>query len=69
LINGGFTDKYILRKGQSEITEKYWKLDELLGKPISPPDKSKREAHMILKSENYRITGNGGCNTFMGAMC
>ena len=67
LINSGFTDKYILRKGQSEITEKYWKLDELMGKPISPPDKNKREAHMILKSENNRITGSGGCNTFNGS--
>ncbi len=46
------------------ITEKQWKLIELTGKPVDASQKS--EAHFILKTENNRVTGNGGCNSFSG---
>lgn len=46
------------------ITEKYWKLTEINGQPIS--GNFNKEPHFILKVEDNRITGNGGCNGFGG---
>ena len=48
------------------LVEKYWKLTELFGEPVSTPEGG-REAHMIFKKEDSRITGNSGCNTFNGS--
>ena len=48
------------------ITEKYWKLIELRGKPVVLDDSFKREPFIILKSEGNRVNGNGGCNTLTG---
>jgi copper homeostasis protein (lipoprotein) len=61
-------DTYILKKVLFDqiITEKYWKLIELHGKEFILADNQKKEPHFILKAENNRITGNGGCNTFNG---
>ena len=51
---------------QSEsITEKYWKLIELNGKPIAEEELNS-PAFIILKNEENRVTGNGGCNTLGG---
>jgi len=47
------------------ITDKYWKLIELNGKKITAEQQAK-EAHVVLKTEENRITGNGGCNSFFG---
>jgi heat shock protein HslJ len=47
------------------IVEKYWKLVELNGKQVTVGANGK-EPHMILKKENNRVNGNGGCNSFMG---
>ncbi len=47
------------------ITDKYWKLIELNGKRITAEQQAK-EAYFVLKTEENRITGNGGCNSFFG---
>ena len=48
-----------------DLVDKYWRLTELLGEPVTTPEGSK-EAHMILKKEDNRVTGTSGCNTFGG---
>ncbi len=57
--------RYSLRKDPGGLTEKYWKLTELNGRPVTIEGHS-REPHMILKDEGARVHGNGGCNTFNG---
>jgi heat shock protein HslJ len=47
------------------ITNKYWKLIELYGNPVSYPEFSV-EAFMIL-SPNGTVSGNLGCNSFFGS--
>jgi heat shock protein HslJ len=47
------------------LTETYWRLSELMGKPINRVD-GKKEAHMILKIEGNRVQGFLGCNSFNG---
>jgi len=65
-ITGNLAEQYMLRKTRPEITEKYWKLVELYGKKVQHTEINKREPHMILKAENNRVHGSGGCNTFNG---
>ena len=48
------------------IVEKYWKLTELFGEPVITSEGG-REAYMMLKKEDSRVTGNSGCNTFNGS--
>lgn len=48
------------------ITEKYWKLIELNGKPVAVSNNKEREPHMILRTEDSRVNGSGGCNSFNG---
>ena len=48
------------------ITDKYWKLIELFGKPVVRNDSFKREPFIILQTEGNRVNGNGGCNTLTG---
>lgn len=61
-------DFYILNKIDSDwvITEKYWKLIELNGKNIPRTEESRREAHLILKEKDNKISGNTGCNVMNG---
>ena len=66
-IQGGLADQYILKKGGNEIIEKYWKLVELRGKKVTPPENQNREPHFILKELDKRVIGHGGCNSFHGA--
>ena len=65
-ITGNLADQYILRKTRPEITEKYWKLVELMGKEVRHNESNKREPHMILRLKDNRVSGSGGCNTFNG---
>lgn len=48
------------------VTEKYWKLTELNGKAITPPEAGSREAHFILKEKDNKVIGNTGCNNLNG---
>lgn len=47
------------------LLDTYWRLGELGGQQISTPDGA-REIHMILGSENQRVSGFSGCNRMTG---
>ncbi len=64
-ITGGLAEKYILKKAKESITEKYWKLTEIGGKTVIPGS-TQKEAHIILKTADSRMTGTGGCNVLGG---
>lgn len=64
-ITGELADNYILMKADVNLVEKYWKLTELFGEPVTTPEGGK-EAHIILKREGNHVNGNSGCNTFSG---
>lgn len=49
---------------ETGITEKYWKLVTLTGKPV--PVTGNREAYIILKADGNRLKGHGGCNNLTG---
>ena len=51
---------------KERITEKYWKLIEINGNPVVANELSGREPHIVLKDEDRRLTGTGGCNQFIG---
>lgn len=53
-------------KESTEIVEKYWKLIEIRGQKVTAEDFASKEPHLILKSADNRVTGNGGCNSFFG---
>jgi len=61
-ITGRLAEHYVLTK-LADVTEKYWKLVELNGRPVPA---LQREPHLILKAEDGRVNGFGGCNGFMG---
>ena len=65
-MTGEQLDSYALVKTDLNLVEKYWRLTELLGEPVTTPEGAK-EAHMILKKEDNRVTGTSGCNTFNGS--
>lgn len=48
----------------ASLKETYWKLSELNGEAYLAQDGA--EARIILKSENDRVNGLGGCNSFSG---
>ena len=60
------SSKHRLEKMQDALTETYWKLTELNGQPIKPSEERIREIHLILKNEDNRVSGSGGCNMIMG---
>lgn len=51
----------------TSLTETYWKLTELMGQPIVYVGGGAKEMHLILKKEESRLIGQGGCNSFMGS--
>jgi heat shock protein HslJ len=63
-ITGPLAETYVLTKLTDGITETYWKLVELKGRPVPP---LKRAPYLILRTEDRRVTGFGGCNSFTGA--
>ncbi|NWF88407.1 MAG: copper resistance protein NlpE N-terminal domain-containing protein [Ignavibacteriaceae bacterium] len=65
-ITGALADKYVLKEISQAMTNKYWKLVELMGKKVQHEETNKREPHMILRSEEQKVHGSGGCNTFNG---
>lgn len=44
-----------------------WKLLELNGKAITVDTTFKKEPVLVLEKETEKLTGNGGCNNFMGS--
>jgi heat shock protein HslJ len=47
----------------SDLTGKYWKLTSLDGKIYVKDSLSEAEPHIMFKSEDNSLAGNGGCNT------
>lgn len=73
-ITGLLADKYVLGKVVSpeamvpdaSLSETYWKLVELNGKPLKQLPFRQQAAHIILKKADGRVQGSGGCNRFFG---
>jgi len=57
----------LLKLQKEKVTEKYWKLIELRGQAVSEMAPTNREPFIILKEQDSRVTGSGGCNTLTGA--
>ena len=68
-ITGDLAEMDVLKKADNlnTITNKHWKLVELNGKKIPANTDFKKEPHFILNENEAKITGNGGCNNFMGS--
>jgi heat shock protein HslJ len=49
----------------SGLTDRHWKLVELMGKPVTYPEGAANEAFIFLKPDGT-VSGNLGCNTFAG---
>jgi heat shock protein HslJ len=54
------------RTPASSLTNTYWKLISLDGKPVTA-EKDQRAAHLILQEKDNRLAGSGGCNRIMGS--
>ncbi|MCU0360916.1 MAG: copper resistance protein NlpE N-terminal domain-containing protein [Bacteroidia bacterium] len=67
-IKGDLAPKYVLQKAEfdKDIREKYWKLIELNGRKIVFAETQKRETHFVLRTNDKRVIGHGGCNAFSG---
>ena len=75
-ITGALTDNYILakqpanlntdKKSSAQLVETYWRLTELMGKPV-PHVQGAREMHLILKQQDNRFQAFAGCNNIMGS--
>lgn len=48
------------------VTEKYWKMRTLKGKEVKMAENQEKEIHFILKTEENRVNGFSGCNSFHG---
>jgi len=62
-ITGEIANNYILEMEKTELTDKYWKLVRLNGKPV---ETTGREAFMRFDDEDNRVHGNSSCNIFNG---
>lgn len=66
-ITGELAGSYILHKEASAnawpLLGTYWKLVEVMGKPVTHPE-GRMPAHMVLNAEENRVAGNAGCNSF-----
>jgi heat shock protein HslJ len=51
--------------GNAEITETYWRLTELNGKPVGPTPANKKEVHIKLR-KNGNLEAFAGCNGIGG---
>lgn len=49
------------------LTDTYWKLTILMGKPIQTTADNITEMHIILKEKDNQVKGHGSCNNFSGA--
>jgi heat shock protein HslJ len=49
------------------ITNKYWKLVKLEGQEVKMAENQERERYFKLKTEENRVQGFSGCNTFSGS--
>ena len=52
-------------KSEASLTNSYWKLKSVSGKPIPRPEVNIREAHIVLQDKGV-IQGSSGCNRMNG---
>ncbi len=62
-ITGDLADRFIFKKEKTELTGKNWKLARLNGKII---ENAPKQPFILFDKEDYRISGNTGCNNFFG---
>ena len=60
------TNNNVMKKAEG-ITERHWKLVEINGEKVVMDGIGSRTPYMILKQEDNRVNGNGGCNSFFGS--
>ncbi len=73
-IAGELAEQYQLQKidtglfntDEAKLIGGYWKLIELMGKPVEFPEDGKKEPHLLFRAEGRRLGGNGGCNNIVG---
>lgn len=53
------------RMASAELENTYWKLTRLGDEPVIVGERQ-REPHLVLRSEDRRVSGFGGCNRLMG---
>jgi copper homeostasis protein (lipoprotein) len=53
------------RMANAELEDTYWKLTRLGDEPVIVGERH-REPHLVLRSEDRRVSGFGGCNRLMG---
>ncbi|CAM3330853.1 META domain-containing protein [Aequorivita lipolytica] len=49
------------------ITEKYWKLKSSEGQEVKMAKNQQKETYFMLKTDENRVSGFAGCNTFSGS--
>jgi heat shock protein HslJ len=64
-ITGQLAANYVLTKIDTNLTDKRWKLTEIMGNPVAET-KDTTPAFITFNSENSRVSGNSGCNSFSG---
>lgn len=66
-ITGGLAEAYVLHRSSATsawpLRGTYWKLVQIEGKPVQHPE-GRMPANMLLSSEEERVSGNSGCNSF-----
>jgi heat shock protein HslJ len=65
-FSGDEIGQYVLKKFPDVITETYWKLVSLYGRPVVWTGDPKREPHIILRLDGYKVSGHSGTNAFSG---
>jgi uncharacterized lipoprotein NlpE involved in copper resistance len=74
-ITGDLADSYVLNKIASSsdtsinLLDTRWKLTELMGQPVESAvegNEENKDLYIILKTEENKVEGFGGCNNFMG---
>jgi heat shock protein HslJ len=51
---------------ETSLTDTYWKLTELNGKPVGEAGEERREVYLVLRKKDNRAQGNAGCNGYGG---
>jgi len=64
-MTGELAEHYVLTKMTDQITDRYWKLFEVSGKPVADGS-TQKEPYIQLNSEDNRLQASGGCNGLGG---
>lgn len=66
-ITGDFGERYTLSMKSPVITDRYWKLISINQAEIDHSNAGSHQPHIIFHQIDNRVSGNGGCNSFMGS--